>query len=215
MFEVIDPQCRKPFVRFKRDTLPAESDVVKLEDFEHVDGRPVEPAEPLACDSCGRQIDLYQAFFFSPYAYPDLWVKVEEKNLMDIDSLPAGRKLNGLVAEKVMEWRTDYDSYHDWQEMDEACLADVRFTRPGSMFTGEQSIADISDYSTDIAAAWLVVEAMLQHNGRMGIITGIDGYRVSFFDIQWHGRPYSVGEAIAETAPLAICRAALKAVGKE
>lgn len=63
--------------------------------------------------------------------------------------------------------------------------------------------------STDIAAAWQVVEAMRPEHGFW--IDGDDGYAVEF----QHGMPgmadYRHGRASAPTAPEAICKAALLA----
>jgi hypothetical protein len=77
-------------------------------------------------------------------------------------------------------------------------------------------------YSTDIAAAWMVVEKMEEeHTQGVLRIVGLNiGYRVSFTDVRYENRyddedfslAYFVNEGIADTLPLAICRAALKAI---
>lgn len=111
----------------------------------------------------------------------------------------AGRELDALIAEKVMglhvEWR---DGRPLWVGKD---LPGTPLVLDGGLFGHT-----IPNYSTDIARAWEVVE--------------------KFNDCRLHRDPkdrmwicamnsYSahqpVGEAI--TAPLAICLAALKAVG--
>ena len=70
-------------------------------------------------------------------------------------------------------------------------------------------------YSIDIAAAWEVVEKMeacpYPHGAEIGsaYVDGLDGYIVAF----GRGGPEPIDVAeFAVTAPLAICRAALKAV---
>ena len=64
---------------------------------------------------------------------------------------------------------------------------------------------DVPHYSTDIAAAWLVVEKMLEtsriditHEGMLWVCEVIDTEKLAI--------------ASANTAPMAICKAALKAV---
>ena len=107
---------------------------------------------------------------------------------MNVDKLEAGRELDALIAEKVM----GYECVCDEEPVD--CpihnKADLYTLRP---------------YSTDIAAAWGVVEKL-----RLFVMPwGLDEWcaanqrdeRLAFSDILESG----------ETAPLAICRAALKA----
>jgi hypothetical protein len=111
---------------------------------------------------------------------------------MNIDEMPAGREMDRLIAEKVMGWSvngvTAYsptgsanDASRDW------CL----------------------HYSTEIAAAWEVVEVCLEKFGT--------------FSIMRHGWPGEKGEgyvvymgavvkAYGGDIALAICRAALKLV---
>jgi hypothetical protein len=107
----------------------------------------------------------------------------------NIDTLSAGRELDALVAEKVMGW-TIYDD--------------------GIMDQGAKGRTWASEWhpSTDIAAAWEVVEKVQQATGCSAVV-------------QKHARAYEcwfIGSGQketqwADTAPLAICRAALKAVG--
>ena len=123
-----------------------------------------------------------------------------------------GRDLDVAVAERIMGWR--------WLN-----LPDIRrpcFKPPGEIAQFlpkfvERNTVTCSDsppdrlphYSTDIAAAWQVVEAMRPEHGFW--IDGDDGYAVEF----QHGMPrmadYRHGRASAPTAPEAICKAALLA----
>jgi hypothetical protein len=101
---------------------------------------------------------------------------------MMTDLPSAGRELDALIAEKVMGWRIDYDSAHHWMECGTS-VDDLIFTAPGSIFHGEQRISDVPHYSTDIAAAWLIVEKLrldgryLQMNDTMG------AYRAQFYTL--------------------------------
>jgi hypothetical protein len=73
-------------------------------------------------------------------------------------------------------------------------------------------------WSTDIAAAWEVVEAMrAQYGVEMGSVESDTwrGWYCEFCDysIVRNGKAKIVGEAVDNTLPLAICRAALRAKG--
>lgn len=109
----------------------------------------------------------------------------------NIDAMPAGRELDALVAEQVLGKKVELYRlcpvpYHRFKDTEQG----------------------IPYYSTDIAAAWEVVEKVQRINGRfrvdiVGPCQGSDEYSVGFL-------PMLSGYG---TAPLAICRAALKAVG--
>lgn len=96
---------------------------------------------------------------------------------MDIHTIPAGRELDALVAEKVMGiGKLEFDAYYGPQHR----------------------------YSTDIAAAWEVVEKLAKP-----------------LKVVWTGKVWVCevfGEPCSQeagTAPLAICRAALKVMDME
>jgi|SRR3990170_898451 len=109
-----------------------------------------------------------------------------------IDSMPAGRELDVLIAEKVMEWKY---------------ISGARI-RDGF---------DTPRFSTDISAAWEVVEKFdylylfrLDHPiedyaGRIG------RWEAKLVFKEKRGVDKRFYYALADTAPLAICRAALKA----
>jgi len=108
--------------------------------------------------------------------------------------MKAGRELDALVAEKVMGWKkVKWLGDYDWRDKDGEQPYTVRAWNP----------------STDIVAAWQVVEKMeeigysiLAHN----VIPNSDA-------VVWRVK-FSQSETITEfTAPLAICLAALRAVG--
>lgn len=131
--------------------------------------------------------------------------------------MKAGTDLDNLVAEKVMGWyRKDYretgfakqlerqgKSLHpDWRPAQEYwyCLENGKDERKASLSWSP---------STDIAAAWQVVDRMKDQYTFMLSYRQHDGDYFVCFD------PVNRYEEIADTAPLAICLAALKAVGVE
>jgi Phage ABA sandwich domain len=117
-----------------------------------------------------------------------------------VSELKAGRELDALVAEKVMGWTQVRNS------KPEGFSSLWRGRPPGNLAT----LRTIPDYSTDISDAWKVVEKVDNRNGvarEMGVLTASisrydNGYTVRFFN----------SGVTADTAPLAICLAALKAV---
>jgi hypothetical protein len=106
-----------------------------------------------------------------------------------------GLELDILVAEKVMGFRD---------------------TDAGQYF----SASAVPPYSTDIAAAWQVVEKLALQNIRIELMPTMAGYAVDFikYDPTQEFTPWteiSNSYVEAEQAPHAICLAALKAVGVE
>ena len=118
----------------------------------------------------------------------------------------AGRKLNERIAVEVMGFIVE------------------QMTDPGGdvgpwyRIDGESDPADdivgwcpVADYSTDIAAAWEVVEYMrAKDEWAFTLGTDTDGDWDATF---WEGDTFH--DATADTAPHAICLAALKAIGAE
>lgn len=125
-----------------------------------------------------------------------------------MDVIQAGRDLDVLIAERVMGWRHDIDSFGvGWLDTHGAFRLDE----------------EVPPYSTDIAAAWAVV-AHLQAQGALFRLqygrtkplqrTG-HGAANSKFGPEWgalfqHMPSYFEASATADTAPLAICLAALR-----
>lgn len=119
---------------------------------------------------------------------------------MHIDDMPANREMDALVAEKVMglEVLSPANS-----------LPDDDRVRPRGSTKKWLTCEPLPHYSTDIAAAWQIVE------------------RFRFFVVPWgnpSGGEWAVADcrdehlalhilASAESAPLAICRTALTVVG--
>lgn len=116
-------------------------------------------------------------------------------------AMKPGRELDSLVAEKVMGWRKDSDG--DWE-------------RPSKDAIDGWYPDHLFPYSTDIAAAWEVVEKLTAQFGDDFTIWSIwsreNKIRARFN--RGESRTYAA-QADAPTAPHAICLAALKAVGHE
>lgn len=105
-----------------------------------------------------------------------------------------GRELDALVAEKVMGYPGDGNVWY---------------------VTGDYANPDsIPEYSTDIAAAWEVVEKM-KHSSWSFSIRSSDDCEAEFSlnDGKFLQNADTVGMGRGDTAPYAICLAALKAVG--
>lgn len=123
----------------------------------------------------------------------------------EILALQPGREFDALVAEKVMGLKREVRLRGEANTVTAyKSLVDGLHTRDEVLRYGSPL-----PYSTDIAAAWQVVEAMRPEYGFW--IDGDDGYIVEF----QHGMPgmtdYRHGRAFAPTAPEAICKAALLA----
>jgi hypothetical protein len=109
--------------------------------------------------------------------------------------MKAGRELDALVAEKVIGWTNLIGSSYD-----------VNFGgRPPG---GKWDI--VPHYSTSIADAWLVVE-------KLKTLTADGDIHIECLHGEWsvstcHEEAWK-GWSRADTAPLAICLAALEAVG--
>lgn len=146
--------------------------------------------------------------------------------------LTAGRELDALIAERVMgaqvswwslrlvdrppmdvEWRHGCftsDASLERMELGEVLVADDRGDMPMQQMLVGGEWENIPRYSTDIASAWKVVEKVDNRNSvarEMGVLT----FCINRYDDGYTALVFNVG-ATAETAPLAICLAALKAV---
>lgn len=107
--------------------------------------------------------------------------------------VPAGSVMDKMIAEQVMGWKVA-----------EPAAAMLRFVSMGNTLNP----SNVPHYSTDVAAAWLVVDVMIDHwdFDLRHVVT----YTANFTRFNSLADPgYS---ADGETAPLAICRAALLAV---
>jgi hypothetical protein len=100
----------------------------------------------------------------------------------------AGRELDALVAEKVMGYKT-------------APIPDGETANP-------------PNFSTDITAAWQVVEKMRERGYRLGLRTWVRSAEGEAVFVDPKRERASEGNgAFDASVPLAICIAALRAVG--
>lgn len=112
-------------------------------------------------------------------------------------TLEAGHELDALIAEKVMGW------------------SNVRRDANGGTAMGHAPWAPewgnyVDSYSTNMAAAWEVVEKM-EKRGWDGMVRVVsDGYVARFESL--HGESFASVDPREGTAALAICRAALAAI---
>ena len=108
--------------------------------------------------------------------------------------ITAGRELDALVAEKVMGADIELHRYDDYD-------TDYVFKSPG------HPKCLVPRFSTDIAAAWEVVVKL-----KMAVESDGSLWRAGT-KLPGHGNLYWDETEEADTAPLAICLAALKVLG--
>lgn len=124
--------------------------------------------------------------------------------------MKAGRELDAVVAEKVMGWKRvvvpkDYDGLNAGVTLLSPTATAIEWAPKGAY----QLWHFCPLYSTDIAAAWRVVEKLIEPTiERHGSRWSVTCLREAPQDTRWI-------EVDADTAPLAICLAALKAVDVE
>lgn len=129
--------------------------------------------------------------------------------------MKAGRELDALVAEKVMGLSPMCDAETDFSE-DDRCYHCTKCRA----FSGDFDLPDPHErvylpYSTNIGAAWQVVEELSDrfHLQLTSPFQFNEPWWAGFTPLGvtgWNGRPDF--KASGDTAPLAICLAALKAV---
>jgi len=131
-----------------------------------------------------------------------------------------GGELDAAVAERVMgEWSDYCRCTMDKKDFDYEITGEIKlFSKCKTCNKGYKCTA-YPNYSTDMASAWEVVEKLETLNPirRIEISPIARGYQVSFLTYTpdeeftcWLGGKIAVGT----TAPEAICRAALAAVGE-
>lgn len=117
------------------------------------------------------------------------------------------RELDALVAEKVMGWVKSSDEHGDiYSEQSVSYVMHYRTDVPHGM-RNDSTTAELPFFSSQIAAAWTVVDHM-RYNGSL--------LELEEEKTGWWAR-FSGGEKDLllnqQTAPMAICLAALKAAG--
>lgn len=126
--------------------------------------------------------------------------------MIDIEKLVAGLELDALVGEKVMGW-TDIDL--EWRGED--FHSGVPLIGKGTSPNG--GICGIPHFSNDIAAAWEVIEKLKDgpfRQANLHVENGFGHYGIQLWDER---EQRLMPGTYADTMPLAICRAALRAVG--
>jgi len=127
----------------------------------------------------------------------------------EIDQLEAGFELNATIAVKVFGWKKVEVTGHNF--------SGFGYFRESRIY----DIYELPNYSTDISAAWEVVEKMKEHKGEwfaLEYYPAEDSWEAGWkYDDYDTGPSWSIfrNHATAKTLPLAICRAALKAVISE
>jgi hypothetical protein len=121
------------------------------------------------------------------------------KNNMNSNQL---RKIDALVAEHVMGWANI--------DVPDAKIPSLVIGVRYDMHGGVPAHWEVPSYSTNLAAAWEVVEKLTEE-GYEFWVSG-DG-RVELYDQD--DNQFHAGYSTRRTAPLAICLAALKAKGVE
>lgn len=121
----------------------------------------------------------------------------------DIINLQAGRELDALVAEKIMEW-------YKIRLMNSQGKADYR-----GFPQGIYSITKVRRYSTDLKNAWEVVEKMHELDWKcthtfFSPSARMIGHHAEYW--KGSGGWMKSKSATAETFPLAVCKAALLAL---
>ena len=127
----------------------------------------------------------------------------------EIMALEAGRELDALIAERVMGLKL-FTATPKHTAIAGGCKVSNRtWVDTGEMHEWGPVVKYLSHYSTDVVCAWEVVEKF-RANGGLVELEGCKFWiaRVTFKYCK---------EAPADTAPLAICRAALTVsdIGKE
>jgi hypothetical protein len=130
------------------------------------------------------------------------------------EKLEAGRELNALIAEKIMGWKW-YAYTHElaralFEDAPARQLLGLGYIIPATMNEpiAEGALEEVEPYSTDIAAAWEVVKHAIKTKGaHWEIASGSLGWQAAVVTPD-HGTSMAIERG--ESAPLAICRAALK-----
>ena len=116
-----------------------------------------------------------------------------------MQNMRAGRELDALVAEKVMGWTNTREQAF---EVTRGQLVLIGVSPDGD------DLAPVPEFSTDIGAAWSVVERMVRDGHNVELKYTANGWQCV---VEWHFEESPF--ALADEAPLAICRAALRMLG--
>ena len=122
--------------------------------------------------------------------------------------MKAGHELDALVAEKVMGWHIQQLSSYSFAAWFDSDNSQTGWTEEPDDYDSLRYFIGVWHPSTNIEAAWEVVER-------------VKDWRITLSGGEYEGDGWSVGVTnntdtyygLADTAPLAICLAALKACG--
>lgn len=123
-------------------------------------------------------------------------------NRDEILAMTPGREMDALVAENVFGWRECRVNGNHWA-----------YGKPPDFDHPDDPRVRIEDYSTDLSAVWEVVAELSEKRG-YGFSLGRAGIRYEP-DRMWNVRVGTDEWVEANTAPEAICKAALLAVCSE
>jgi hypothetical protein len=132
----------------------------------------------------------------------------------EILNMPAGEEIDKLIAEKVMGWHIQEEKGGRNQWLD----SDGHYQHMVSRYDGYEDAEDFETIcwhpSESILWAWEVVEFLRRRFWSTNIVCWdfSDKWVITCEHRTGHGEPKKTLYADAETAPLAICRAALLAV---
>lgn len=148
--------------------------------------------------------------------------------MADDDSVvmpPPGRELDALVAEKVMGWRRM--TWTEYNTLTQSCSNSERLTYAWHDASGKmldqvaetlKGVDEPDDLawspSTDIAAAWEVVERLTGSTKQWFYLEQCSVYADAKFEVSGAGDEDGEWSAREFDVPHAICVAALKAVGE-
>lgn len=137
--------------------------------------------------------------------------------------MEAGRELDALVAERVMA-RDLSMGKHEWREVDlddrdrcqstyfcDRCANHAGWVDISELDMSESCKPYCPTYSSDILAAWQVVDRLRSQKCEVEVKSGRWGWDVDFWPRKESSLEY--GHIQLPSLPVAICMAALEAVG--
>lgn len=155
-----------------------------------VDGKLVLCSPTNLCPVCENLLPEHYNFFYEAAV-------AEARKMKSPTKTPVGRDLNARVAEHVMG------------------LNPKHFNRSQSYYEIQEGGIALKPCSTYIAAAWEVVGSIRKRGFVVSVDEGLNGELSACIVATKDGDKVTVvASETAETAPHAICLAALKAVGK-
>lgn len=127
-----------------------------------------------------------------------------------------GRDLDKLIAEKVMGWTEIEEVKHLHLSVPQ--IVGIKPNELPSPYTGHRQKYSVPEFSTDIGAAWEVVNEMTNRNyfflvSNSAISGGLIKLGENKIFASFGRKNEPVEHTVGESAPHAICLAALKSIG--